>query len=72
MADCQATMSELLKDMLIKGFGTDEDASEDRTGKLLQIKQVKSTDTEANLRRVYPSKTDLIFEDNEHIIVERE
>lgn len=38
----------------------------------LIVQQVKSTDLEGNLRNIYPSKNDLLFDDDKQILVERE
>lgn len=72
MNDCVATMEALLKGMLIAGLGTSQNSSSDTTLNSLDIRQVKVTDFEGNLRRVYPAKSDLVFGENENFIVERE
>lgn len=38
----------------------------------LTVKQVKVLDTEGNLKSVYPSKTDLIYEDNVSLKIVRQ
>lgn len=63
-------MEALLKAMLMAGFGASQ--LEQCDTKQLDIRQVKITDAEGNLRRVYPAKGDLVFESNESIAVERE
>lgn len=72
MGDCIETMEALLKAMLMAGLGASQNESDDTTSKTLEIRQVKVTDSEGNLRRVYPGKGDLIFDENESITVERE
>lgn len=37
----------------------------------ITVKQVKVVDTEGNLKSIYPSRTDLIFDDNASIKVAR-
>ncbi|XP_031621184.1 leucine-rich repeat-containing protein 47-like [Contarinia nasturtii] len=71
-SDCVATIEALLKAMLIAGFGTSQNEQCDINVKRLDLRQVKITDAEGYLRRVYPAKGDLIFDANESIAVERE
>lgn len=73
MSDCRSAIDELLKEMLIGGYGTQGgDATEENIENTLFVQQIKVTDDEGNLRRVYPSKADLEFEDGAAILVERE
>lgn len=75
MADCRLTIEELLKEMLLAGLGPKLDAepeSDQPPVKNLIVQQVKSTDIEGNLRTVYPSKTDLQFDESTNIEIERE
>lgn len=64
-------MEELLKAMMFAGFGVYESPTDDIIN-VLDVKQVKITDADGNLRRVYPSKSDMQVEEHENIIVERE
>lgn len=69
------TIELLLKEMLLAGFGVMEntDASEETTIlNVLNVQQIKITDLDGNLRTVYPSKTDLHFEESSNISVDRE
>lgn len=74
--DCRLTIQELLKEMLLAGFGvlpTPANVDEESSVKQqLLVQQVKTTDLEGNLRAVYPSKQDLQFDENLSILVERE
>lgn len=72
MLDCVETMEALLKAMLVAGLGTSQNDTCDTTSKTLTIRQVKVTDAEGNLRRVYPAKGDLVWDESENIGVERE
>lgn len=75
MTDCRHTIEELLKEMLLAGLGTTADAeaeSDQPPLKQLTVQQVKSTDIEGNLRTVYPSKTDLQFDESTNIQIDRE
>lgn len=73
MTDCRSAIDQLLKEMLIGGFGADGgDSTEEYIQTTLVIQQIKVTDAEGNLRRVYPSKADLEFDDGDAILVERE
>lgn len=72
MIDCVTTMEALLKAMLNAGFGASQNEPCDSTVSILDLRQVKVTDAEGNLRRVYPAKSDLVFDENESIAVERE
>lgn len=72
MGDCVTTIEALLKGMLLAGLGVSQNDASDTTGKTLDIRQVKVTDADGNLRRVYPAKTDLIFDESDSIAVERE
>lgn len=68
MTDCRTTIEELLKSMLLAGLGRNTDHSDQH---ILDVTQMKITDAEGNLRTVYPSKTDLVTEKSENIIIER-
>lgn len=70
MKDCVAAMEALLKAMLLAGFGAEQNESNETIINALDIIQVKITDAEGNLRRVFPAKGDLIFDDSENIIVD--
>lgn len=73
--DCRVTMELLLKEMLMAGFGVLEnvESSEDNLiSNILNVQQIKITDLDGNLRTVYPSKTDLQFDESLNISVERE
>lgn len=72
MPDCSQTIDDLLKLMLVEGFGTEESASDENIRNTLHVQQCKIVDIDGNLRRVYPAKTDLIFEDTDNIVVDRE
>lgn len=72
MIDCVETMEALLKAMLQSGLGSSQNASSDTTIATLDIRQVKITDAEGNLRRVYPAKSDLIINETDNIAVDRE
>lgn len=65
-------MEALIKGMLNSGLGAGQNSSSDTTLHSLEIRQVKITDSEGNLRRVYPAKDDLVFGENENFVVERE
>lgn len=72
MIDCVTTIEALLKGMLTSGLGVKQNDLSDSTIGSLTIRQVKSTDAEGNLRRVYPAKDDLVFDIDEKIHIERE
>lgn len=72
MIDCRSTIEELLKGMLFAGFGVTENGSDENSTSVLEVRQMKVTDADGNFRNVYPSKTDLVLEDNENLIVERD
>lgn len=75
MIDCRTTIEELLKEMLLAGFDKSSgDSVGDGTSKPKQIivQQIKTTDDDGNLRTVYPSKTDLNYDESTNILVERE
>lgn len=56
---------------MFAGFGVYESPTDDIIN-VLDVKQVKITDADGNLRRVYPSKSDMKVEEHENVIVERE
>lgn len=63
--------------MLLAGFGVappvaSVDAETFTYTNQLIVQQCKTTDLDGNLRTVYPSKTDLQFEETVSIIVDRE
>lgn len=68
MTDCRTAIEALLKAMLMDGIGRFADNSEQ---KILDVTQIKITDAEGNLRTVYPSRSDLIIERHENIVIER-
>ncbi|KAJ6636220.1 Leucine-rich repeat-containing protein 47 [Pseudolycoriella hygida] len=75
IGDCRQIIEILLKEMLLAGFGTMEnvDSSEEVTIlNVLNIQQIKITDLDGNLRTVYPSKTDLHFDEPSNISVDRD
>lgn len=75
MTDCRHTIEDLLKEMLLAGLGYNSDAeieTDQPSLKHLTVQQVKSTDADGNLRTVYPSKTDLQFDESTNIEIERE
>lgn len=51
---------------------TVESTNEQPIKNQLIVQQIKITDVDGNLRAVYPSKTDLQFDENLSIIVERD
>lgn len=67
---CRQAMQALIKEILMLGIA-DIDISDEHFHNMV-IHQVKVVDPEGNLRNVYPSRTDLIFEDDNTIVVERE
>lgn len=62
--------------MLLAGFGVMENVGssdeENLVLNVLNVQQIKITDLDGNLRTVYPSKTDLHFDESCNISVERE
>lgn len=56
---CKKVADTLIKEMLLL-FGN------------LTVQQVKNVDVDGNLKSVYPSRTDLVFDDNSGIVVVRE
>lgn len=78
MADCRIAIEELLKEMLLACIGGFCDADNADNGaelvarNQLIVQQIKITDLDGNLKNVYPSKTDLNFDETASIFVERE
>lgn len=66
MKDCTGTMDALLLAMVQGGFGVSTATSINT----LDLRQVKIEDYEGKLRRVFPAKGDLVFDENELIAVE--
>lgn len=80
IGDCRSTIEELLKEMILAGLGStpantnnapEVDGNKPVNNQLI-VQQIKITDLDGNLRAVYPSKTDLNFEESASILVERE
>lgn len=67
MKDCMATMKALLLAMVQSGFGAAGAATGVNT---LDLRQVKIVDTEGQLRRVFPAKGDLVFDESELVAIE--
>lgn len=65
-------MEALLTAMIHSGLGASSNASGDNGVNTLDLCQVKAVDAKENLRRVYPAKGDLVFDETELIAVERE
>lgn len=78
LADCRIAIEELLKEMLFACIGgsSDADKADDGAERVarnqLIVQQIKITDLDGNLKNVYPSKTDLNFDEAASIFVERE
>lgn len=73
--DCRLTIELLLKEMLLAGFGVMENVESSEESSILNVlnvQQIKITDLDGNLRTVYPSKTDLHFDESSNISVDRE
>ncbi|XP_075983792.1 leucine-rich repeat-containing protein 47-like [Anticarsia gemmatalis] len=56
---CKTVMNKMLQECLLLGIGSDEPESTFHT---LTVQQVKVVDLEGNLKNVYPSRTDCVFE----------
>lgn len=69
MANCRLTIEELLQEMLLAGLGSKLNQS---PVKHLTVQQVECTDIEGNLLTIYPSNTDLQFDECKNIQTERE
>lgn len=63
-----ATMEALLLAMVHGGFGGNGVAASGVS--ILDLRQVKIVDIDGNLRRVFPAKGDLVFNDEELVAVE--
>lgn len=67
-AVCRRVLDTLLREMLLLGISSSESPSEGTTLQsayhTLTVQQVRVVDKEGNLKVVYPSRNDLIFEDN--------
>lgn len=78
MNSCRIAIEELLKEMLLAGLGESQEDDGDALGSgnvdrhQLTVQQIKITDLDGNLKAVYPSKTDLDFDETTSIFVERE
>ncbi|XP_049699043.2 leucine-rich repeat-containing protein 47 [Helicoverpa armigera] len=56
---CKTVMNKLLQECLLLGLGPEEPGSAFHT---LTVQQVKVVDLEGNLKNVYPSRTDCVYE----------
>lgn len=66
-------MQELLHEMVLAGFGVyDAQGVDTNVEKQLIVQQVKITDLDGNLRTVYPSKTDLQYDESLNVVIDRE
>jgi len=67
-AVCRRVLDTLLHETLLLGISSDEPPREGTTLQsahhTLTVQQVRVVDNEGNLKVVYPSRTDLLFEDN--------
>ncbi|XP_013167942.1 PREDICTED: leucine-rich repeat-containing protein 47-like [Papilio xuthus] len=59
LSACKTVMDKLLQECLLLGIG---DEGEDDGYHTLSVQQVKIVDTEGNLKSVYPSRTDCVYE----------
>ncbi|XP_068623611.1 leucine-rich repeat-containing protein 47-like [Battus philenor] len=60
LAACKTVMDKLLQECLLLGIGDEPTGSNDFH--TLTVQQVKIVDTEGNLKSVYPSRTDCVFD----------
>ncbi|KAL7292807.1 hypothetical protein TKK_0013633 [Trichogramma kaykai] len=68
---CKKVLDELLREMVVQGLGCqNQNDDQDKYHELL-VEQVKIVDLEGNMKSVYPSRTDVQYEDK-NIIVSRE
>ncbi|XP_026754962.2 leucine-rich repeat-containing protein 47-like [Galleria mellonella] len=68
LASCKTVMNKLLQECLLLGIGDDAPDSGYHT---LTVQQVKIVDPEGNLKSVYPSRTDCVYEDTPSVKVYR-
>ncbi|XP_013184033.2 leucine-rich repeat-containing protein 47 [Amyelois transitella] len=67
---CKTVMDKLLHESLVLGIG--DDPNEPHAGyHTLTVQQVKVVDPEGNLKSVYPSRTDCVYEDATNVKVYR-
>ncbi|XP_014218679.1 leucine-rich repeat-containing protein 47-like [Copidosoma floridanum] len=67
---CKKVLDEFLKELVVQGLGCENSNSENGFNELY-VEQVKIVDLEGNMKSVYPSRTDALYE-NEEIVVLRE
>jgi hypothetical protein len=60
-------LDEFLKELVIQGLGC-EGQNESKFHELL-VEQVKIVDIEGNMKSVYPSRTDAIYEEKEVLVI---
>ncbi|XP_059054836.1 leucine-rich repeat-containing protein 47-like [Achroia grisella] len=66
---CKTVLNKLLQECLLLGIG--DDAQEAADYHTLVVQQVKVVDPEGNLKSVYPSRTDCVYEDSPNVKVYR-
>ncbi|XP_011498436.1 PREDICTED: leucine-rich repeat-containing protein 47-like [Ceratosolen solmsi marchali] len=64
---CKKVLDEFLRELLIQGLGC-ESNSENKFNELT-VEQVKIVDIEGNMKSVYPSRTDAIYEDKNLLVI---
>ncbi|XP_043268160.1 leucine-rich repeat-containing protein 47-like [Venturia canescens] len=61
---CRNVLDEFLKELLVLGLTNKSETGETQDFHELDVEQVKIVDMEGNMKVVYPSRTDLVFEDS--------
>ncbi|XP_058788573.1 leucine-rich repeat-containing protein 47-like [Phymastichus coffea] len=65
---CKKVLDEFLKELIIQGLGCEAPDERNKFHELL-VEQVKIVDLEGNMKSVYPSRTDLVYDDDNIIVV---
>ncbi|XP_015592936.1 leucine-rich repeat-containing protein 47 [Cephus cinctus] len=66
---CKKVMDQFLKELVVSGLGCSPEGDIPEEYHSLCIEQVKVVDREGNMKQVYPSRTDLVFEENNITII---
>lgn len=65
---CRKVLDEFLKELVTQGLGCESTNEENKFHELL-VEQVKIVDLEGNMKSVYPSRTDAIYDEKDIVVV---
>ncbi|XP_001606500.1 leucine-rich repeat-containing protein 47 isoform X1 [Nasonia vitripennis] len=65
---CKKVLDEFLRELVVQGLGCEASTTENKFHEL-HVEQIKIVDLEGNMKSVYPSRTDAVYEDQDIVVV---